>query len=206
MSANRLDGKRVAILATDGVEQSELAQPQEALQKAGATTHVVAPRRGTIKGFEHDRKTTDFKVDKALPEANADDYDALLLPGGVMNADSLRLDPSAVKFVRAFVQSKKPIAAICHAPWLLIEADGVRGKSLTSYPSLRTDLKNAGANWADREVVVDQGLVTSRTPQDLRAFNEKMLEEFAEGVHAGRAPAGAGSGRHAESEHFGSNR
>ncbi len=206
MSATRLDGKRIAILATDGVEQSELAQPQEALQKAGATTHIVAPKRGTIKGFEHDRKTTDFKVDKALSEANPDDYDALLLPGGVMNADSLRLDPSAVKFTRSFVQSKKPIAAICHAPWLLIETEGVRGKSLTSYPSLRTDLKNAGANWADREVVVDQGLVTSRTPQDIRAFNEKMLEEFAEGVHAGHAPAGAGSGRHAESEHFGSNR
>ncbi|HEY2806958.1 MAG TPA: type 1 glutamine amidotransferase domain-containing protein [Gemmatimonadales bacterium] len=183
MSSARLDGKRVAIMATDGVEQSELAEPQQALHKAGAATFVVAPKRGSIKGYEHDKSTTEFKVDRTIAEAKPEDYDALVLPGGVMNADALRQDAGAVKFVKAFVQAGKPIAAICHAPWLLIEADAVRGKSLTSFPSLKTDLRNAGANWADREVVVDQGLVTSRTPQDLRAFNEKMVEEIAEGVH-----------------------
>lgn len=200
MSATRLDGKRIAILATDGVEPSELAQPQEALHRAGAATHLIAPKRGTIKGYDHDRKTTEFQVEKTLSEANPNDYDALLLPGGVMNADQLRLETAAVKFVRAILQAGKPVAAICHAPWLLIEADGVRGKSLTSYPSLKTDLKNAGASWTDREVVVDRGLVTSRTKQDIPAFNEKMLEQFAEGVHV---EAGAGRGG---SEQFGSNR
>lgn len=179
-----LSGKRVAILATDGVEQVELQEPRKALEKAGAEADVVAPKSGSIKGWDHDHWGREIDVDVELSKANADDFDALVLPGGVMNPDHLRLDESAVAFVRAFFDAGKPVAAICHAPWLLIQAGVARGRKLTSYPSLRLDLENAGANWVDEEVVVDQGLVTSRKPDDLPAFNRKMVEEIAEGVHA----------------------
>lgn len=192
MSSTTLEGRRVAILATDGVEQVELTQPREALDRTGASTTLIAPRSGTIRGFQHDKKGQDLDVDVTLGEARADDYDALLLPGGVMNADQLRTDTQAIRFVKAFAAAGKPIGVICHATWLLIEADAVRGRTLTSWPSLKTDLRNAGANWVDREVVVDEGLVTSRKPEDLPAFSAKLIEAIGEGVHA-HAGAGAGS-------------
>ena len=179
-----LSGKRVAILATDGVEQVELLEPRKALEEAGAEADVVAPKKGSIKGWDHDHWGQEIDVDIELSHANADDFDALVLPGGVMNPDHLRLDESAVAFVRSFFDAGKPVAAICHAPWLLIQAGVAKGRKLTSYPSLRLDLENAGADWVDEEVVVDQGLVTSRKPDDLPAFNRKMVEEIAEGVHA----------------------
>jgi protease I len=182
--AKSLSGKRVAILATDGFEQSELLEPLKALLDAGAKAEVVAPHSGEIQGMQHLEKGQKVKVDRVLDDARPDDYDALLLPGGVANPDQLRMIGAAVAFVRHFVDAKKPVAAICHAPWTLIEADVVRGREVTSWPSLRTDLKNAGARWVDREVVVDSGLVTSRKPDDLPAFNRKMVEEFAEGRHA----------------------
>jgi protease I len=183
MSAKRLDGRRVAILATDGVEQSELTEPRKALDDAGASTTLIAPRGGTIRAYQHDKKGLELEVDVPLPQARVDDYDALLLPGGVMNPDQLRTDAQAVKFVKAFAAAGKPIGAICHGPWMLVEADCVRGRTVTSWPSLKTDLRNAGANWVDREVVVDNGLVTSRKPEDLPAFSTKLIEEIAEGVH-----------------------
>ncbi|HEY8994394.1 MAG TPA: type 1 glutamine amidotransferase domain-containing protein [Lacunisphaera sp.] len=179
-----LSGKRVAILVADGFEQVELDQPRSALDGAGAQTQVVSPAKGQAKGMNHDRPAAGVKVDVALDAAKADDYDALLLPGGVMNPDSLRQEKKAVEFVRAFFKAGKPVAAICHGPQVLIEADVVRGRKLTSYPSVKTDLKNAGAEWIDEVVVVDQGLVTSRKPDDIPRFNEKMLEEIAEGIHA----------------------
>ena len=182
----KLNGKRVAILATDGVEQVELTEPRKALDDAGATTQLVSPKRGKIKAWQHDHWGDEFKVDLALDDAKADDFDALMLPGGVMNPDKLRLEPNAVAFVHAFFRAGKPVAAICHAPWLLIEAGVVRGRTLTSWPSLRTDLTNAGADWIDREVIVDEGLVTSRKPDDIAAFNRKMIEEIGEGVHEGQ--------------------
>jgi protease I len=194
MAHPRLEGRRIAILATDGVEQSELTGPREALDQAGATTTLVAPKGGTIRAFQHDKKGQEFSVDLTLAEARVDDFDALLLPGGVMNPDQLRQDPQAVRFVKAFAAAGKPIGAICHAPWLLIEADIVRGRTITSFPSLKTDVRNAGATWVDREVVVDQGLVTSRKPEDIPAFSAKLIEEISEGVHA-HAGAGAGSSR-----------
>ena len=181
-----LTGKKVAILATDGFEQAELVQPREALQKAGVRADIVSPNEGTIQGWAEKDFGDTFDVDVPLKKAKADDYDALLLPGGVMNPDTLRTIPQAVEFVRKFFDAGKPVAAICHGPQMLIEADVVRGRKLTSFPSLKTDLKNAGAEWVDETVVVDQGLVTSRRPADIPAFNKKMLEEFSEGVHTGQ--------------------
>ncbi|MGE5732898.1 MAG: type 1 glutamine amidotransferase domain-containing protein [Gemmatimonas sp.] len=185
MARNDLNGKRVAILATDGVEQTELTEPRKALDAAGATTIVVSPKEGKLKGWHHGNWGDDIPVDRALGDANADDFDALLLPGGVMSPDRLRMDKKAVQFVKAFFHAGKPVAAICHAPWLLVEADVVRNRALTSWPSLQTDIRNAGGDWVDREVVTDMGLVTSRRPDDIPAFNQKMIEEFAEGIHTG---------------------
>lgn len=185
MARNDLNGKRVAILATDGVEQMELTEPRKALDAAGATTIVVSPKEVKLKGWHHGNWGDDIPVDRALSDANADDFDALLLPGGVMSPDRLRMDKKAVQFVKAFFHAGKPVAAICHAPWLLVEADVVRNRALTSWPSLQTDIRNAGGDWVDREVVTDMGLVTSRRPDDIPAFNQKMIEEFAEGIHTG---------------------
>jgi len=183
MVRNDLSGKRIAILATDGVEQAELTEPRKALDDAGATTVVVSPKEGKLKGWQHDQWGDEIPVDRVLSQASADDFDALLLPGGVMNPDRLRMDKQAVQFVKAFFHAGKPVAAICHGPWLLVEADAVRNRALTSWPSLQTDIRNAGGDWVDREVVTDMGLVTSRKPADIPAFNRKMIEEFAEGVH-----------------------
>jgi protease I len=190
MARNNLNGKRVAILATDGVEQAELTEPRQALDDAGATTVVVSPKEGKLKGWQHGQWGDDIPVDRTLSEASPDDFDALLLPGGVMNPDRLRMDKQAVQFVKAFFQAGKPVAAICHGPWLLVEADVVRNRALTSWPSLQTDIRNAGGDWVDREVVSDMGLVTSRKPADIPAFNRKMIEEFAEGMH-GAATVGS---------------
>jgi protease I len=187
-SGTRLDGLKVAILVTDGFEQAEMTEPRRALDEAGATTRIVSPRAGQVQGWKHYDHADRFDVDLRLGEANGAEFDALLLPGGVANPDQLRTLPEAVAFVRSFVDAGKPIAAICHGPWTLIEADAVRGRTMTSWPSLRTDLTNAGAQWVDREVVADEGLVTSRRPDDIPAFNAKMIEEFAEGPHA---PTGA---------------
>jgi len=181
--AEELRGKRIAIVATDGFEQSELTKPLQALRKAGAEVDIVAPKSGRIQGMKHDEKGDTVAVDRTLDEARPEDYDGLVLPGGVANPDALRVIPRAVSFVRHFFEAHKPVAAICHGPWTLIEADAVRGRTVTSWPSLKTDLKNAGANWVDREVVVDRGLVTSRKPDDLPAFCAKMIEEFREGQH-----------------------
>jgi protease I len=187
----QLDGLRVAVLATNGYEPSELTEPTRALREAGAAVTIVSPEAGQIHGKA---KTDVADVDLTLDAARPDDFDALLLPGGVKNPDTLRQDERAVGFVRHFFDAGKPIAAICHAPWMLVEADVVRGRRLTSYPSLKTDIRNAGGEWIDAEVVVDQGLVTSRTPDDIPSFNAKMLEEFGEGIHARRfAAAGAGT-------------
>lgn len=183
-----LNGKRVAILATEGFEQSEFEEPRQALDEAGARTRFVSPQGGKVKAWDGDDFGDSFDVDLVLDEADPDDFDALLLPGGVMNPDKLRTVPAAVKFVRAFFDAGKPVAAICHGPQLLIEAGVVRGRRLTSYPSLQTDLRNAGAEWTDEAVVTDQGLVTSRQPADIPRFNEKMIEEFAEGNHRGQPP------------------
>ena len=178
-----LNGKKVAMLVTNGFEQVELTSPRDALEQAGAEVHIVSPDSGEVKAWNHSDWGESFGVDKTLEDASEADYHALVLPGGVMNPDKLRMDERAVAFTRAFFQAHKPVAAICHGPWLLAEADVVRGRKLTSYPSLKTDLKNAGATWVDQEVVVDQGLVTSRNPDDLPAFNAKMVEEIAEGKH-----------------------
>jgi protease I len=187
-----LNGKRVAILATDMFEQVELVEPRKAVEQAGAEVEVVSLEPGEIQGFNHYDKADTFPVDKTVADVSADDYDALLLPGGVGNPDTLRTDDGAVAFVRSFFEQGKPVAAICHAPWLLVEADVARGRELTSFWSIKTDVKNAGGDWVDREVVVDEGLVTSRSPDDLPAFCAKVVEEFAEGRHAGqRAHAGA---------------
>jgi protease I len=182
----RLDGKRVAILVAKGFEQVELTEPQRALQEAGAQTEIVSPEEGRVRGWAKTDWGEEFDVDVPLGSADPSRYDALLLPGGVMNPDNLRQDQRAVRFVHHFFDEGKPVAAICHAPWLLVEADVVRDRELTSYPSLRTDLENAGARWVDQEVVVDNGLVTSRNPDDLPAFNRKLVEEVGEGVHAGQ--------------------
>ncbi|HUF14054.1 MAG TPA: type 1 glutamine amidotransferase domain-containing protein [Longimicrobiales bacterium] len=182
-----LEGRRVAILATNGFEQVELLDPRRALEDAGARVDVISPEEGSIRAWNKDDWGESVDVDVRLTDANAEDYDALMLPGGVMNPDKLRLEQRAVAFVRAFFDAGKPVAAICHAPWMLGEADVVEGRRLTSYPSLRRDLENAGADWVDEEVVVDQGLVTSRKPDDLPAFNRKMVEEIAEGAHAMQA-------------------
>jgi protease I len=179
-----LKGRRVAILATDGVEQVELEQPRRALDAAGATTHLIAPAEGSIQAMNHDDKGARIPVDRVLGDARAGDYDALLLPGGVANPDRLRMDERAVQFVREFMLSDKPVAAICHGPWLLVEADAVAGRTLTSWPSLQTDIRNAGGEWVDETVRVDDGLVTSRKPDDIPAFNAAMLERFAGAMSA----------------------
>ncbi len=180
----RLDGRKIAILATDGFEQSELIEPRRALDESGAETHVVAPNEGEIKGWDHSDWGGKVAVDVSLDEADATDYDALLLPGGVMNPDSLRLDPRAVAFAKSFFEAGKPVAAICHGPWTLVEADVVRDRTLTSWPSLATDIENAGGRRVDEEVCVctngPNTLVTSRKPDDIPAFNEKMIEVFSE--------------------------
>ena len=181
----QLDGMRVAILAAEGFEQPELLEPRKALEQAGAETFVVSPAQGEVQGWKHFDKGEKVKVDVPLEEADSSSFDALLLPGGVANPDQLRTQPKAVQFVRDFFDTGKPVAVICHGPWTLIEADVVRGRTITSWPSLRTDLRNAGANWVDEEVVVDEGLVSSRKPQDIPAFNRKMIEQFAAGRPAG---------------------
>src|SRR5829696_3776291 len=182
----KLRGKKVAILVADGFEQVELTEPKKALEEAGATIEIVSPADTEVQGWNHDEKADLFKVDMPLSRARSDDYDALLLPGGVRNPDQLRRLTRAVEFVDGFFATGKPVAAICHAPWLLIETEVIKGKNITSWPSLKTDLTNAGARWVDREVVVDNGLITSRKPQDIPAFNKKMIQEFADGRHARR--------------------
>jgi protease I len=176
----KLEGKKVAILVADGFEQVELTEPKKALEAAGATTQIVSPSEGQVQGWNHDEKADKFAVDMPLDRARSDDYDALLLPGGVRNPDQLRMMTRAIEFVDGFFATGKPVAAICHAPWTLIDAEVVKGKTITSWPSLKTDLTNAGATWVDRQVVVDNGLVTSRKPDDIPAFNEKMIEEFSQ--------------------------
>jgi deglycase len=192
MSGTSLKGKRVAIVAADQVEEVELVEPRLALEDAGAETELISMEAGEIQGVTHFERANRHKVDRTVADADPSDYDALMIPGGVGSADLLRGDDEMVRFTRAFFDQGKPVAVICHGPWLLVEADVVRGRKVTSWPSLRTDIRNAGGDWVDREVVVDSGLVTSRKPDDIPAFNEKMIEEFAEGKHAGqRARAGA---------------
>ncbi|THK41332.1 type 1 glutamine amidotransferase [Methylophaga sp. SB9B] len=180
---NSLQGKKIAFLVTDGFEQIELTTPWEQIKLAGAEAELIALEEGKVQGYHHLDKGDAFQVDKSVADVSADDYDGLVLPGGVANPDALRTDQNAVEFVRAFFTEQKPVAAICHAPWTLVEADVLDGRTLTSWPSLRTDIQNAGGNWVDQEVVVDQGLVTSRKPDDLEAFCSKAIEEFAEGKH-----------------------
>ena len=181
-----LSGKRVAIVVANGFEQIEMTDPREALDGAGAETDLVSIEDGEVKGWEHTEWGETFDVEVPMDDADPDDYDGLLLPGGVMSPDRLRRDERVLAFVRAFFEAGKPVAAICHGPWTLIDAGVVEGRRVTSYPSIRRDLENAGAEWVDEEVVVDQGLVTSRKPDDLPAFDAKMIEEFAEGRHAGQ--------------------
>jgi protease I len=178
-----LSGKRVAILVADGFEQVELQEPRQALIEAGAVTEVVSPNETQVQGWDHDKPSQSVQVDRPLNSAQPADYDAILLPGGVQNPDKLRVNGDAMDFLRHFFNNDKPIAAICHGPWSLVEINAVRGRTLTSWPSLHTDIINAGGNWVDQEVVVDNGLVTSRKPSDIPAFNRKMIEEFAEGRH-----------------------
>src|SRR3954452_9326970 len=185
--ADDLNGKKIAFLAADGVEQVELTEPWKAVEDAGGTPELISTEAGEIQAFNHLDRADTFPVDRTASEADASEYDGLVLPGGVANPDFLRTDEDAVAFARAFFEQSKPVAAICHAPWTLIEAGVVKGRKLTSWPSLQTDLRNAGANWVDEEVVVDQGLVTSRKPDDFPAFNAKMLEEFAKGRHEAQA-------------------
>src|SRR3954447_12163145 len=186
MATADISGKKIAFLLTDGVEQVELTSPWQAVKDAGGEPVLVAPKTGQLQGFEGTDKADTFEVDLAVTDADPGDYDALVLPGGVVNADHLRVETAAVEFVRAFFEAHKPVASICHGPWLLVEAGVVQGRRLTSYHTLATDLRNAGADWVDEEVVVDQGLVTSRSPKDLSAFNAKLLEEVAEGPHGGQ--------------------
>jgi protease I len=177
-----LSGKKIAILATDGVEAVELTEPRKALENAGATVHVISLKSGQIKGFNHDQVGPSIKVDRAIGEVKAEDYDNLVLPGGVANPDKLRTHPEVTKFVKHFVDDGKVVAAICHGPWTLIEAGVVRGRVLTSWPSLKTDITNAGGTWVDKEVVTDKGLITSRNPADLPAFNKAIVAEFSHGM------------------------
>lgn len=177
---NQLDGKQIAILAADGVEQIEMTEPRKALEAAGAHTELVSPAKGKLQAWKHFEKGDQFPVDVSLEDADPKKYDALVLPGGVANPDQLRMLPRAVDFVRHFFEFEKPVAAICHAPWLLVEAGVVRGRTVTSWPSLRSDLRNAGAKWVDREVVQGDGLVTSRRPDDIPAFNRKMVQLFSQ--------------------------
>jgi protease I len=184
--ADRLKGKKVAIVAADMVEQVELMEPRKALEDAGAETELISLKPGEIQGFNHFDPADKIKVDRAIEEVEASDYDALMIPGGVGNPDQLRGDENVVSFVRDFFEAGKPVAAICHGPWVLVEAGVVRDRTLTSWPTLQTDIRNAGGNWVDEQVVVDQGLVTSRKPDDIPAFNDKMIEEFCEGKHTGQ--------------------
>ena len=182
--ADKLAGKKVAILAADGFEEVELTKPRKALEDAGAKTSVVSLKSGKIQGMNHADKGATVEVDLTLADAKPQEFDALLIPGGLMNPDTLRSSDEALEFVRHFFRQGKPVAAICHAPWVLIDAEVVSGRTITSWPAIRTDVRNAGATWVDQDVVVDNGLVTSRKPDDIPAFNEKMIEEFAEGRHA----------------------
>lgn len=196
MDAGKLAGKTIAVLATDGFEQVELTKPLEALRAAGARVDVVSPKAGQIQGYNHHDKGDMIPVDRALSDANAADYDGLVLPGGVINPDALRLEDAAIDFIRGFARAEKPIAAICHGPWTLIDAGVVDGRRVTSWPSLKNDLRNAGAEWVDQEVVVHNRLVTSRNPDDIPAFCARMIEEFAEGRHReGHGEAAATSPR-----------
>ena len=182
--SNALQGKTIAFLATDGFEQVELTQPWQAVIEAGATAHLIAPKPGTIHGYNHLDKADSFNVDKPVANARAEDYDALVLPGGVANPDALRTDADAVAFVKAFFTQSKPVAAICHGPWTLVEADVVKGRTLTSWPSLKTDINNAGGRWVDAQVQIDEHLITSRKPSDLDAFCAKLIEEVADSRRA----------------------
>jgi protease I len=184
--AEQLNGKKVAILIADGFEQVEMTEPRKALEKAGAETEIISLKKGKVKGWQHTDWGDEFDVNRTIDQANANDYDALLLPGGVMNPDKLRRNSGVQKFVRSFFDAGKPVAAICHGPWTLIDAGVARGRKMTSYESIQTDLKNAGVQWSDEPVVVDKGLVTSRKPDDIPQFNAKMIEEFAEGKHLGQ--------------------
>lgn len=184
--AQDLSGTKVAILVADGFEQIEMTQPREALESAGADTVLISPKESEVRGWQKTDWGDSFQVDIPLGQADAEAFDALFLPGGQINPDLLRLEPRAVQMVRDFVAAHKPVAAICHGPWMLAEADVLRGRTITSYPSIRTDMINAGANWVDKEVVVDSGLVTSRSPADLSAFCDKLIEEVAEGRHRGQ--------------------
>lgn len=191
--AQQLNGKRIAFIACDGVEQVELTQPWEAIRNAGAQTELISVKPGTIQGFNHLDKADTFKVDRTFADVTPDGYDGLVIPGGVANPDFMRTHPDAVDFVRTFFESGKPIAAICHGPWMLVEADVVRGRTLTSWPSLKTDIRNAGGTWVDEQVHTEKGIVTSRKPDDLPAFSAKAIEEFAEGGHGARQLVGAGA-------------
>lgn len=184
--ASSLNGKRVAFLATDGVEQVELTRPWQAIKEAGAEVELVSLKTGEIQGMNHMDKGDKFKVDRAVADADVSSYHGLVLPGGAVNPDNLRMDKDAVNFVKGFFEQHKPVAAICHGPWALVEADVVRGRTLTSFPSIQTDIRNAGGTWVDEQVHVDSGLVTSRKPDDLEAFCEKAIEEFGEGKHGGQ--------------------
>jgi protease I len=189
----KLDGKKVAALFTDGVEQVELEKPVGALENEGANVEFVTLEPGEVQAFSHLDHGDKIKVDKAVKDADASDYDALLLPGGVANPDFLRMDEDAVSFARSFVEQGKPIGVICHGPWTLVEAGVVKGRTITSWPSLKTDIRNAGGNWVDEEVHVDDGLVSSRKPGDIPAFNDKIIEEFAEGKHEAMAASAPGA-------------
>ncbi|HEY7018653.1 MAG TPA: type 1 glutamine amidotransferase domain-containing protein [Gaiellaceae bacterium] len=193
--ADKLQGKRVAFLATDMVEQIELTEPWKAVKEAGATPELISLEEGEIQAFDHYDKADTFKVDRTVEEASADDYDALVIPGGVGNPDTMRGDENAVQLVRDFFEQGKPVGVICHGPWMLVEAGVVRDRKVTSWPTLQTDIRNAGGNWVDEEVVVDQGLVTSRKPDDLPAFNAKIVEEFCEGRHEKQAAAAQATAR-----------
>ena len=190
--AGKLDGKTIAFLATEGVEQVELTEPWKAVEDAGGRPELISLEEGEVQAFNHLDKGDTFRADRAVADADASAYDGLVLPGGVANPDFLRADDNAVAFVRAFFDQAKPVAAICHGPWTLVEADVLRGRTITSWPSVKTDIRNAGATWVDEEVHVDEGLVSSRKPDDLPAFCAKLVEEFCEGKHEGqRASAGA---------------
>ena len=183
-----LSGKKVAFLVTDGFEQVELTEPLDKVREAGAEAHIVSIKSGKVQGMNHDDKGDTFEVDKTLDEVSADDYNGLVLPGGVINPDALRMNEKAVNFVRDFFVQHKPVSAICHGPWTLVEADVLKGRTVTSFPSIKTDIINAGGHWVDQEVVVDEGLTTSRNPDDLPAFCNKVVEELREGKHADQTP------------------
>ncbi len=192
---NSLRGKKVAILVADGFEQVEYTQPKEALEKAGAEVHTISLKEGKVKGWQHDHWGDEFPVDKKVSKVKADDYDGLVLPGGQMNPDNLRINDDAINFVKGFFTGEKPVAAICHGPWVLVEADVIEGRSITSYPSIKTDLINAGGIWKDQEVVVDGGLVTSRNPDDLPAFCESTIKVISEGISASRSSVNRSNAR-----------